>query len=135
MEDKLNERLNFTVKKEEIEMYVTMYDACYGFCFGTKQSSVLDGKKFAQSMRNQHFTNIFGNVTLDGIAKRLQNYAFQWLSSENDKFQQVMKLSMIEASCTNENKCFDLNSGINCMPDTVRYKRISRIINSIIIRI
>ncbi|VIO89452.1 Adenylate and Guanylate cyclase catalytic domain containing protein [Brugia malayi] len=108
MVDKLSERLNFTIKEEEIEMYVTMYDACYGFCFGTRHSSTVNGKKFAQSMRNQHFTDIFGNITLDGAGKRLQNYAFQWLPSRNDEFQRVMTLSMIEAQCTHGNKCFDL---------------------------
>ncbi|KAL3990008.1 Adenylate and Guanylate cyclase catalytic domain family protein [Acanthocheilonema viteae] len=108
IEDKLNKRLNFTVKDNEVEMYVTMYDACYGFCFGIGHNSILDGKQLAQSMRNQHFTDAFGNVTLDGAAKRLQNYAFQWLPSENDGFQEVMTLTMIEAQCTPENKCFDL---------------------------
>ncbi|VDM91327.1 unnamed protein product [Onchocerca ochengi] len=106
--DELNKRLNFVVKKEEIETYVTMYDACYGFCFGIGHSLILDGKKFAQSMRNQQFIDIFGNVTFDGIAKRLQNYAFQWIPSENDEFENVMILSMIRAPCTHENKCFDL---------------------------
>uniref|UniRef100_A0A1I8ELQ4 guanylate cyclase n=1 Tax=Wuchereria bancrofti TaxID=6293 RepID=A0A1I8ELQ4_WUCBA len=109
MANKLSERLNFTIKEKEIEMYVTMYDACYGFCFGTRHSSILNGKKFAQSMRNQHFTDIFGNVTLDGTGKRLQNYAFQWLPSRNDEFQRVMTLLMIEAQCTYGNKCFDLH--------------------------
>ncbi|CAG9537059.1 unnamed protein product [Cercopithifilaria johnstoni] len=108
IEDKLSRRLNFVVKKDEVEMYLTMYDACYGFCFGIGHNSVLDGRQFAEFMRNQHFTNVFGNVTLDGTAKRLQNYAFQWLPSENDEFQRVMTLTMIEAQCTFENKCFDL---------------------------
>ncbi|KAM3727733.1 Receptor-type guanylate cyclase gcy-10 [Dirofilaria immitis] len=106
--DELNKRFNFVVKEEEIETYMTMYDTCYGFCFGIGHNSILDGMKFAQSMRNQQFTDAFGNVTLDGIAKRLQNYAFQWLPSGDDEFQKVMILSMIRASCIHESKCFDL---------------------------
>ncbi|VBB27749.1 unnamed protein product [Acanthocheilonema viteae] len=122
IEDKLNKRLNFTVKDNEVEMYVTMYDACYGFCFGIGHNSILDGKQLAQSMRNQHFTDAFGNVTLDGAAKRLQNYAFQWLPSENDGFQEVMTLTMIEAQCTPENKCFDLSKG-RAVSDNLSHKR------------
>lgn len=56
-----------------------------------------------------YLADIFGNVTLDGSGKRLQNYAFQWLSSGNDNFQTVMQLAMINnAQCTNGNKCFDM---------------------------
>uniref|UniRef100_A0A0R3S5B4 guanylate cyclase n=1 Tax=Elaeophora elaphi TaxID=1147741 RepID=A0A0R3S5B4_9BILA len=122
IENKLNERLNFTIKADEVAMYVTMYNACYGFCFGTGLSSIADGKKFAQSFRNQHFTNAFGNVTLDSVAKRLQNYAFEWLPSENDKFQRVMTLTMTEAQCIRENKCFDLAKG-NAVSDNLSNKR------------
>ncbi|MCP9265164.1 Guanylate cyclase [Dirofilaria immitis] len=90
--DELNKRFNFIVKEEEIETYMTMYDTCYGFCFGIGHNSILDGMKFAQSMRNQQFTDAFGNVTLDGIAKRLQNYAFQWLPSGDDEFQKEVQV-------------------------------------------
>lgn len=54
------------------------------------------------------FTDPFGNVSLDGSAKRMQNYAFQWLPSKSDEFQRVMTLTMVEAQCAPENKCFDL---------------------------
>ncbi|VDO27833.1 unnamed protein product [Onchocerca flexuosa] len=123
--EELNKRLNFVVKKEEIETYVTMYDACYGFCFGIGHSPILDGKKFAQSMRNQQFIDIFGNVSFDGTAKRLQNYAFQWLPLENDEFQKVMTLSMIQAPCTHENKCFDLEMQVTDENFWNTYKNIA----------
>uniref|UniRef100_A0A915PGV2 guanylate cyclase n=1 Tax=Setaria digitata TaxID=48799 RepID=A0A915PGV2_9BILA len=94
--DTLSKRMNFTIKQEEVETYMTMYDACYGFCFGIGNGAAIDGKKFAQFMKNQQFTGCDIFLCFYYL-EEIVNYAFQWLNSEKDEFETVMKLSMVQA--------------------------------------
>ncbi|KHN81821.1 hypothetical protein Tcan_09477 [Toxocara canis] len=55
--EKLGRLLPNLINYDRLEDYVTMYNACYGFCFGTKTSST-GGIEYARNMQNKQFTGL-----------------------------------------------------------------------------
>lgn len=63
--------------------YLSIYNACYGFCYGTTLVTPPNGQAFTNMLRSKAFEGRLGPVLLDAGANSIQAFTFQTLQNGN----------------------------------------------------
>ncbi|WKY15149.1 hypothetical protein Q1695_000560 [Nippostrongylus brasiliensis] len=63
----------------EMGRYISLFNSCYGYCYGSKLAGTGDTQRFADTFKSKSFTNSLGTISFDGGGSALYNYYFYTL--------------------------------------------------------
>lgn len=86
--------------------YISLYNSCYGYCYGAKAVGTGDTQTFANSLKSKSFSNSLGTFQFDGGGTALYDYYFYTLPVRNGDYNVIVEIVTQPSSCFDSITCF-----------------------------
>ncbi|WKY15148.1 hypothetical protein Q1695_000560 [Nippostrongylus brasiliensis] len=90
----------------EMGRYISLFNSCYGYCYGSKLAGTGDTQRFADTFKSKSFTNSLGTISFDGGGSALYNYYFYTLPGTHGNYDVFLEMITQASTCSNAITCF-----------------------------